>query len=55
MSKKTVVEILNQLDGNKFIAMTGAKNFVWLEKSGLIFKQPSNFIRNSINLVRINT
>ncbi|EJX3082898.1 hypothetical protein OD099_004699 [Salmonella enterica] len=53
MSKEIAVEILNQLGGNKFIAMTGAKNFVWLEKGGLIFKLPSNFSRNGINLVRI--
>ncbi|MEY5370762.1 hypothetical protein WI850_24050, partial [Salmonella enterica subsp. enterica serovar Corvallis] len=53
MSKDIAVEILNQLGGNKFIAMTGAKNFVWLEKGGLIFKLPSNFARNGINLVRI--
>ncbi|AXF77019.1 hypothetical protein AV903_14875 [Erwinia tracheiphila] len=43
MSKEIAVEILNQLGGNKFIAMTGAKNFVWLENGGLIFKLPSNF------------
>ncbi|EBZ4888481.1 hypothetical protein EZW88_24480 [Salmonella enterica subsp. enterica serovar Bredeney] len=53
MSKEIAVETLNQLGGNKFIAMTGAKNFVWLEKSGLIFKLPSDFARNGINLVRI--
>lgn len=55
MSKEIAVEILNQLSGNKFITMTGAKNFVWLGKGSLILKQPSNFSRNSINLFRINT
>ncbi|WP_289394839.1 hypothetical protein [Pantoea stewartii] len=53
MSKEIAVEILNQLGGNKFIAMTGAKNFVWLENGGLIFKLPSNFACNGINLVKI--
>ncbi|EDJ1003505.1 hypothetical protein GE856_23330 [Salmonella enterica] len=53
MSKEIAVETLNQLGRNKFIAMTGAKNFVWLEKGSLIFKLPSNFARNGINLVRI--
>lgn len=53
MSKEIAVEILNQLSGNKFIAMTGAKSFVWLGKGSLILKQPSNFARNNINLVRI--
>ncbi|EDZ4570188.1 hypothetical protein GVS27_22935 [Salmonella enterica] len=53
MSKEIAVEILNQLGGNKFIAMTGAKNFVWLENGGLIFKLPSNFACNDINLVKI--
>lgn len=53
MSKHIAVEILNQLGGNKFIVMTGAKSFVWLEKGGLIFKLPSNFASNGINLVKI--
>ncbi|MFB9085261.1 hypothetical protein ACFFW8_05020 [Erwinia tracheiphila] len=53
MSKEIAVEILNQLGGNKFITMTGAKNFFWLENGGLIFKLPSNFACNGINLVKI--
>lgn len=46
--------ILNQLGGNKFIAMTGAKDFVrsdagkWLQ-----FKLPSNFAKDKINCVKI--
>ena len=52
-TKAIAVEILNQLGGNRFIAMTGAKQFVSLEKGGLIFKLPSNFAASGINLVKI--
>ncbi len=46
MSKDIAVEILNQLGGNKY-RNDRAKNFVWLEKGGLILfsKLPSNFRR----------
>ncbi|ECG0550712.1 hypothetical protein BSD57_24480 [Salmonella enterica subsp. enterica serovar Enteritidis] len=46
-------EILKQLGGRKFIAMTGAKQLISLEKGGLIFKLPSNFALSGINLVKI--
>ena len=45
-------EILNQLGNIRFIAMTGAKNFVALE-NGLRFRLPSNFATSGINLVTI--
>ena len=44
--------ILEQLGGNRFIAMTGAKHCLAVE-SGLTFKLPSNFARHSINCVRV--
>lgn len=44
--------ILAQLGGNKFIAMTGAKNLADLG-NGLQFKLPSNFAKNKINCVSI--
>lgn len=46
--------ILQQLGGNKFIAMTGAKDFVrsdagqWLQ-----FKLPARFAKDKINCVKI--
>jgi hypothetical protein len=45
-------EILAQLGGSKFRAMTGAKDFVRSSDS-LRFKLPSNFAKHGINLVRI--
>lgn len=45
-------EILHQLGGNKFVAMTGAKQFVGSDNS-LTFKLPSNFAKNGINCVKI--
>ncbi len=45
-------EILNQLGGNKFIAMTGAKSFVG-DNTCLMFSLPSRFAANGINKVRI--
>jgi len=46
--------ILHQLGGNKFIAMTGAKDLCSDEDS-LFFKLPkkSGFVKNGINFVRI--
>ena len=44
--------ILQQLGGNKFIVMTGAKNFMDLG-NGLSFKLPSNFATNGINYVKV--
>lgn len=53
MSDLTVAKtILQQLGGNKFIAMTGAKNFVGDERS-LSFMLPGNFAAKRIRGVRI--
>ena len=52
-SKQIAVTILSQLGGNKFIAMTGAKQFASMKNGGLIFKLPSNFAKNGINTVKI--
>lgn len=45
-------EILNQLGGNKFRVMTGAKDMIATE-SGLQFKLPSRFAKQGINCVQI--
>ncbi len=45
--------ILEQLGGGRFVAMTGAKNFVGGERH-LRFKLPANFARDGINLIEIN-
>jgi hypothetical protein len=45
-------EIIDQLGGRKFTAMTGAKHFVSIE-SGLQFKLPSNFATAGINFVQV--
>jgi len=44
--------ILQQLGGNKFNAMTGAKNHV-ADGNALQFKLPSNFAKDGINFVKI--
>jgi hypothetical protein len=46
--------ILEQLGGNKFIVMTGARNF-WADGNALCLKLPStpHFVKNGINYVRI--
>jgi len=44
--------ILQQLGGNKFIAMTGAKNLV-SDGQSLNFKLPNNFAKKGINFVKI--
>jgi hypothetical protein len=44
--------ILAQLGGNRFIAMTGAKEFVAIE-TGLRFKLPRGTAQNGINCVEI--
>ena len=46
--------ILQQLGGNKFVKMTGAKHLVAL-KDGLAFKLPStrHFVKEGINYVKI--
>jgi predicted RNA methylase len=45
--------ILEQLGGQRFIAMTGAKNLVG-EAHALTFKLPANFAKDGINHVRIS-
>lgn len=54
ISKASVAHtILEQLGGNKFIAMTGAKNFVSTTNS-LSLKLPGqNFTKNGINYVKV--
>lgn len=44
--------ILAQLGGARFRAMTGARDFLAIER-GLQFRLPSNFARDGINTVRI--
>ena len=46
--------ILNQIGGRKFVAMTGAKDFIDL-KNGLQFRLPStrHYTRDGINSVRV--
>jgi hypothetical protein len=43
-------EILAQLGGNRFVAMTGAKNFTGTENS-LHFALPARFAKDGINRV----
>ena len=47
--------ILEQLGGNRFIAMTGAKNFMAIE-SGLQFDLPKTrgFVRDGINKIQVH-
>lgn len=45
--------ILEQLGGNKFIVMTGAKNLL-AHEAGLSFKLPSRFAKSGINYVEIS-
>lgn len=45
--------ILDQLGGNKFIAMTGAKQFVRDGDSMLQFSLPRGFAKNKANKVRV--
>ena len=44
--------ILQQLGGNKFIVMTGAKTLV-AHENGLSFRLPTNFAKKKINYVKI--
>lgn len=53
MQPNTIPEIiLQQLGGNKFRAMTGARQFVYTANS-LIFWLPANFAKNRISTVAI--
>ncbi|RXJ72026.1 hypothetical protein CS022_18275 [Veronia nyctiphanis] len=45
--------ILSQLGGNRFVAMTGARQFVALEAPGLQFDLPARFAKSGINRIRI--
>lgn len=45
--------IREQLGGNKFIVMTGAKNMM-IDDGGLSFRLPSNFAKNGINYVQVH-
>lgn len=46
-------EILTQLGGGKFIAMTGANGFSAGRDGSLTFRLPSNFAKDGINWVRV--
>lgn len=50
--KIVATTILEQLGGNRFIAMTGAKHFIVHDK-GLSFHLPSRFAKNGINRINI--
>ncbi len=55
-AKFVATEILKQLGGNRFIAMTGATKFAYFDENGecgLFFRLPSNFAMKGINLVKI--
>ncbi|EGO4531881.1 hypothetical protein ITZ90_004999 [Escherichia coli] len=55
-AKFVATEILNQLGGNRFIAMTGAKNFACFDENGecgLCFRLSSKFAMKGIHLVKI--
>lgn len=52
MALEVANTILQQLGGQQFIAMTGAKYFLAGPKT-LSFQLPANFARNRINHVRI--
>ena len=54
MSNDIAATILQQLGGNKFRVMTGAKNFLSHGKEhALSFKLPSRFASKGINYVKI--
>jgi hypothetical protein len=44
--------IIGQLGGNRFSAMTGAKNFI-ADGEGLSFRIPGTYTKNHINVIRI--
>ncbi|WP_027188845.1 hypothetical protein [Desulfovibrio cuneatus] len=50
----TAGTVIEQLGGNKFVAMTGAKNFMGLS-SGLQFDLPksAHYVKNGINRVHV--
>ena len=53
MTDKTVaIEILRQLGGNKFIAMTGAKSFT-CDDNSMGFRLPGTMTKDRINYIKI--
>ncbi|KKL63739.1 hypothetical protein LCGC14_2172130 [marine sediment metagenome] len=50
--KTVAIEILRQLGGNRFIAMTGAKNFV-CDNSSMSFQIPQTMTRDRISHIKI--
>ena len=52
MSNQIAQTIMQQIGGNRFAVMTGAKQFVALG-NGLQFKLPSNFAKKGINCIKI--
>lgn len=50
--KSVAVEILKQLGGHHFIAMTGARNFI-CDNNMMAFKIPSTMTKNRISHIRI--
>ena len=51
-NKEIATTILQQMGGNRLVAMTGAKNFLAIER-GLQFTLPSNFAKDGVNRVRV--
>lgn len=52
-NKAVAIEILKQLGGHRFIAMTGARNFLCDDRS-MGFKVPGTMTKNRINFVKIS-
>lgn len=50
--KSVAIEILRQLGGNRFIAMTGAKNFS-CDNNSMCFKLSGTMTRDRINWIKI--
>ena len=50
--KTVAIEILKQLGGNRFIAMTGARNF-YATDNGMGFRLPGTMTKDRINFVKI--
>ena len=51
--KAVAGEILRQLGGNRFIAMTGARNFC-CDNNSIVFMLPARLSKDKINAVRID-
>lgn len=52
LDRSIALTILEQLGGNRFLAMTGARNLV-AARDGLRFKLPARFAKDGINFVSI--